>query len=228
MYSCILQYDFSWRKLWAFTGPGFLMSIAYLDPGNIESDLQAGTIARYNLLWVLVWSTFFGLIVQRLSARIGTVTGMHLAELCSRRFPIVPRILLWLMTEIAIIGSDMQEVIGTAIAINLLSNGKIPLWGGVLITIVDTFTFLLLDKYGLRKLEAFFGTLILIMSVTFGYEFFAVGPEVVDIGEGIIIPWCKNCRPDAVTQAVGIIGAIIMPHNLYLHSALVKVIRRQF
>lgn len=198
------------------------MSIAYLDPGNIESDLQAGTIARYHLLWILIWSTIFGLVVQRLAARIGTVTGLHLAELCHRRFPMAPRLLLWIMTEIAIIGSDMQEVIGTAISINLLSSGRIPLYGGVLITICDTFTFLLLDKYGLRKLELFFGSLITVMAVSFGFEFFTVGPEFGPLAQGSVIPWCSNCRPEALGQAVGIIGAIIMPHNLYLHSALVK------
>ncbi|KAJ8928893.1 hypothetical protein NQ314_018464 [Rhamnusium bicolor] len=157
---------FSFKKLWAFTGPGFLMSIAYLDPGNIESDLQSGTVAQYKLLWVLLSATLLGLLMQRLAARLGVVTGLHLAEMCYRQYKRVPRLLLWLMIEIAIIGSDMQEVIGTAVAIYLLSNRVIPLWGGVLITIVDTFTFLFLDKYGLR--------------------------------------------------------AVIMPHNLYLHSALVK------
>lgn len=198
------------------------MSIAYLDPGNIESDLQSGTVARYHLLWILMWSTICGLFIQILAARVGTVTGLHLAELCHRKFPTLPRLLLWIMSEIAIIGSDMQEVIGTAISLYLLSNGKIPLYGGVLITICDTFTFLLLDKYGLRKLEAFFGGLITVMAVTFGYEFVKVGPEASQVGLGLVVPWCKGCRPEALLQAVGIIGAIIMPHNLYLHSALVK------
>ena len=136
------------------------MSIAYLDPGNIQSDLQSGTVAEYKLLWVLMWSTFLGLLMQRLAARLGVVTGLHLAELCHRRYPTFPRLLLWIMVEIAIIGSDMQEVIGTAISIYLLSNRVVPLWAGVLITILDTFTFLMLDKYGLRKLEAFFGFLM--------------------------------------------------------------------
>jgi hypothetical protein len=101
---------FSFRKLWAFTGPGFLMSIAYLDPGNIESDLQAGAVAEYKLLWVLMWSTFMGLILQVLSARLGVVTGRHLAEVCHDQYPLVPRIFLWLCMELAIIGSDIQVV----------------------------------------------------------------------------------------------------------------------
>lgn len=140
------------------------MSIAYLDPGNIQSDLQSGVVADYKLLWVLFYSTILGLLMQILSARLGVVTGKHLAELCYRRYPTVPRVALWLMTEIAIIGSDMQEVTGTALAIYMLSNRTIPLYVGVLITILDTFTFLFMDKYGLRKLEAFFALLIATMA----------------------------------------------------------------
>lgn len=100
------------------------MSIAYLDPGNVESDLRSGVVANYQLLWILMWATVLGLVVQRLSARLGTVTGMHLAEVCHRQYPFIPRIILWIMIEIAIIGSDMQEVIGTAVAIYLLSNKR--------------------------------------------------------------------------------------------------------
>jgi len=213
---------FSFRTLWAFTGPGFLMSIAYLDPGNIESDLQAGTVAEYDLLWVLMWATLLGLMMQRLSARLGTVTGLHLAEVCYRQYPRLPRLGLWLCTEVAIIGSDMQEVIGTAIAIYLLSNKTVPLWAGVLITVVDTFTFLGLDKYGLRKLEAFFAVLISVMAWSFGYEYVVAAPDQGQVVEGLIIPSCPGCGHKQLLQAVGIIGAIIMPHNLYLHSALVK------
>uniref|UniRef100_A0A673ANR2 Natural resistance-associated macrophage protein 2-like n=1 Tax=Sphaeramia orbicularis TaxID=375764 RepID=A0A673ANR2_9TELE len=214
---------FSFRKLWAFTGPGFLMSIAYLDPGNIESDLQSGAKAGFKLLWVLLGATIIGLLLQRLAARLGVVTGMHLAEVCNRQYHTVPRIILWLMVELAIIGSDMQEVIGCAIAFNLLSSGRwIPLWGGVLITIIDTFVFLFLDKYGLRKLEAFFGFLITIMAITFGYEYVTVGPDQGDLLKGMFIPYCEGCGSPQLLQAVGIVGAVIMPHNIYLHSALVK------
>ncbi|KAK3108856.1 hypothetical protein FSP39_017322 [Pinctada imbricata] len=198
------------------------MSIAYLDPGNIESDLQAGSVAQFKLLWVLMSATILGLLMQRLSARLGVVSGMHLAEVCYRSYPKIPRGILWIMVEIAIIGSDMQEVIGTAIAIYLLSNQKVPLYAGVIITIADTFTFLLLDKYGLRKLEAFFGFLITIMAVTFGYEYIVVKPDQVSVLKGLFIPYCEGCGSKQVLQAVGIIGAIIMPHNIYLHSALVK------
>ncbi|KAH0510640.1 Natural resistance-associated macrophage protein 2 [Microtus ochrogaster] len=219
MYSC-----FSFRKLWAFTGPGFLMSIAYLDPGNIESDLQSGAVAGFKLLWVLLLATIVGLLLQRLAARLGVVTGLHLAEVCHRQYPKVPRVILWLMVELAIIGSDMQEVIGSAIAINLLSAGRVPLWGGVLITIADTFVFLFLDKYGLRKLEAFFGFLITIMALTFGYEASVTGlkPSQSQVLRGMFVPSCSGCSTPQIEQAVGIVGAVIMPHNMYLHSALVK------
>ncbi|XP_023812708.1 natural resistance-associated macrophage protein 2 isoform X2 [Oryzias latipes] len=213
---------FSLRKLWAFTGPGFLMSIAYLDPGNIESDLQSGAKAGFKLLWLLLSATIIGLLLQRLAARLGVVTGMHLAEVCHRQYRTVPRILLWLMVELAIIGSDMQEVIGCAIAFNLLSAGRIRLWAGVLITILDTFVFLFLDKYGLRRLEAFFGLLITIMAITFGCEYVMVAPDQGQLIKGMFLPYCEGCGPVQLTQAVGVIGAVIMPHNIYLHSALVK------
>ncbi|XP_003747582.2 natural resistance-associated macrophage protein 2 [Galendromus occidentalis] len=213
---------FSWRKLWAFTGPGFLMSIAYLDPGNIESDLQSGATASYKLLWLLFTATAFGLVMQRLSARLGAVTGHHLAELCRISYPRAPRFLLWVLVEIAVVGSDMQEVIGTSIALYLLTNGMISVSWGVIITICDTFTFLLLDKYGLRKLEAFFAFLITVMALTFGYEYVKIAPPQGEVVKGLFLPWCEDCGYNQLKQAVGIIGAVIMPHNLYLHSALVK------
>jgi natural resistance-associated macrophage protein len=214
-------YRFSFRKLWAFTGPGFLMSIAYLDPGNIESDLQSGAVAGFKLLWLLLLAHIVGLLLQRLAARLGVVTGLHLAQMCYQSYPKWPRIILWLMVEIAIIGSDMQEVIGTAIALNLLSGGVIPLYGGVIITITDTLFFLFFDKYGLRKLELFFCFLITIMAVTFGFEYASVQPSQPDVLKGLVIWYCSNCSKKAIEQAVGIVGAVIMPHNFYLHSALV-------
>ncbi|VDK80329.1 unnamed protein product [Litomosoides sigmodontis] len=181
---------FSFRKLWAFMGPGFLMSIAYLDPGNIESDLQSGSQAQYRVAY--------------------------------EYYPRVPRLLLWIMIEIAIIGSDMQEVIGTSIAIYLLTKGFIPLYIGVLVTVLDTFLFLFLDTYGFRKLEGFFAILIVIMGITFGYEYVVVKPNQLSVLKGMFLPWCEGCGRDQFLLAVSIVGAVIMPHNLYLHSALVK------
>lgn len=128
---------FSWKKLWLFTGPGFLMSIAFLDPGNLEGDLQSGAIAGYSLLWLLLWATAMGLLVQLLSARLGVATGRHLSELCREEYPKWASVVLWIMAELALIGADIQEVIGSAIALKILSNGFLPLWAGVIITALD-------------------------------------------------------------------------------------------
>lgn len=129
--------QFSWKKLWLFTGPGFLMSIAFLDPGNLEGDLQAGATAGYSLLWLLMWATGIGLLIQMLSARLGVATGKHLAEVCRDEYPSWARLALWFMAEVALIGADIQEVIGSAIAIKILSGGVMPLWAGVVITALD-------------------------------------------------------------------------------------------
>lgn len=134
---CSTVPPFSWRQLWRFTGPGFLMSIAFLDPGNLEGDLQSGAIAGYSLLWLLMWATAMGLLIQLLSARVGVATGRHLAELCREEYPYWAGLLLWFMAELALIGADIQEVIGSAIAIKILSRGVIPLWAGVVITASD-------------------------------------------------------------------------------------------
>ncbi|WOL12637.1 metal transporter Nramp2 [Canna indica] len=210
---------FSWRKLCQFTGPGFLMSIAFLDPGNIEGDLQAGAAAGYSLLWLLLWSTAMGLLVQLLSARLGVATGRHLAELCRDEYPRCASVALWLMAELALIGADIQEVIGSAIAIKILSGGVIPLWGGVVITALDCFIFLFLENYGVRKLEAFFGVLIATMAVSFAVMFGQTKPSGKELLIGVVVPKLSS---STIRQAVGIVGCIIMPHNVFLHSALVQ------
>ncbi|KAL1333228.1 metal transporter Nramp3 isoform X1 [Arachis ipaensis] len=210
---------FSWRKLWLFTGPGFLMSIAFLDPGNLEGDLQAGAIAGYSLLWLLMWATAMGLLIQLLSARLGVATGRHLAELCREEYPTWARNVLWVMAEVALIGSDIQEVIGSAIAIRILSNGFVPLWAGVTITALDCFVFLLLENYGVRKLEAVFAVLIAIMAVAFAWMFGETKPSGKELLLGILIPKLSS---RTIQQAVGVVGCIIMPHNVFLHSALVQ------
>ncbi|CAK9264505.1 unnamed protein product [Sphagnum jensenii] len=210
---------FSWWKLWMFSGPGFLMSIAYLDPGNIESDLQSGATAGYALLWLLMWATIMGLLIQMLAARLGVATGRHLAELCRDEYPVWARMFLWIMTEVAIIGADVQQVIGSAIAFRILSNGYIPLWLGVLITGVDGFLFLFLENFGVRKLEALFCTFIAIMALSFAWMFGQTNPDVKAMVKGLVIP---SVPGNAVDKAVGIVGAVIMPHNIFLHSALVQ------
>ncbi|CAM6042210.1 unnamed protein product [Sphagnum compactum] len=210
---------FSWRKLWMFAGPGFLMSIGYLDPGNIESDLQSGATAGYSLMWLLMWATVMGLLIQMLAARLGVATGCHLAELCREEYPVWVRMVLWFMTEVAIIGADVQQVIGSAIAFKVLSNGYIPLWLGVLITGIDGFAFLFLENFGVRKLEALFCGFIGVMALSFAWMFGETNPNGKAMAAGLLIP---SVPGNAVDKAVGIVGAVIMPHNIFLHSALVQ------
>ncbi|XP_070028404.1 metal transporter Nramp2 isoform X2 [Nicotiana tabacum] len=198
---------FSWKKLWEFTGPGFLMSVAFLDPGNLEGDLQAGAIAGYSLLWLLMWSTFMGLLIQLLSLRLGVATGRHLAEICREEYPNCARILLWLMAEVALIGADIQEVIGSAIAIKILSRGVIPLWGGVLITASDW------------KLEAFFAVLISTMALSFAWMFAETKPNGKELIIGLLLPRLSS---KTIQKAVGVVGCVITPHNVFLYSALVQ------
>ncbi|PKA49773.1 Metal transporter Nramp2 [Apostasia shenzhenica] len=210
---------FSWRKLWRFTGPGFLMCIAFLDPGNLEGDLQAGAIAGYSLLWLLLWATVMGLLIQLLSARLGVVTGRHLAEICREEYPLWSGLVLWIMAELALIGADIQEVIGSAIAIKILSGGIIPLWTGVIITAFDCFIFLFLENYGVRKLEAAFAVLIATMAISFAIMFGETKPSGKEVLIGILVPKLSS---NVIKEAVGVVGCIIMPHNVFLHSALVQ------
>ncbi|EPS64159.1 hypothetical protein M569_10616, partial [Genlisea aurea] len=210
---------FSFRKLWLFTGPGFLMSIAFLDPGNLEGDLQSGAIAGYSLLWLLMWATIMGLLIQLLSARLGVATGRHLAELCREEYPRPARLVLWVMAELALIGADVQEVIGSAIAIQILSRGFLPLWVGVFITASDCFIFLLVENYGVRKLEAVFAVLISTMALSFAWMFADAKPNPKQLLLGLLVPKLSS---RTVRQAVGVVGCVIMPHNVFLHSALVQ------
>lgn len=208
---------FTWKKFWLYSGPGWLMSIAYLDPGNLESDLQTGANTSYQLLWVLWWATVLGWVLQSLSARLGSVTGKHLAEICRYEYGKKSALLLWILTELAIIGSDIQEVVGSAIAMKLLFGWQ--LYIGCLITAFDTFTFMLIHYYGVRKMELIFGGLIFILVVTFTIEFGIAKPEGLSIGKGWLF---TECSEDGTEYAVGMVGAVIMPHNLFLHSALVQ------
>lgn len=208
-----------WRTLWSYMGPGWLMSLAYLDPGNLEADLQQGAYTGYKILWVLFWCTCMGLFLQVLAARLGVVTGKHLAQMCvdpKHGYSRPVAMALWVCTELAIIGSDVQEVVGSAIAFKILFG--FPLWVGALITACDTFTFLGLHAFGVRKLEAFIAVLIGTMCGCFWVTFVLSKPNVGKIFEGIVVP---SAEPYMANQAVGTIGAVIMPHNIFLHSALV-------
>ncbi|XP_051139599.1 metal transporter Nramp3-like [Andrographis paniculata] len=210
---------FSWKKLWKFTGPGFLMSVAFLDPGNLEGDLQAGAIAGYSLLWLLMWATLMGLLIQLLSLRLGVATGRHMAEICREEYPNWAALMLWFMAELALIAADIQEVIGSAIAIKILSNGALPLWAGVLITAFDCFIFLFLENYGIRTLEAFFGVLITSMAIAFAWMFFDTNPSGKEVIDGLLVPRLSS---KTLQKAIGVVGCVITPYNVFLYSALVQ------
>ncbi|KAJ0404097.1 hypothetical protein P43SY_000881 [Pythium insidiosum] len=218
--------SFSWRRFWAFTGPGWLMSMAYLDPGNLEADLQNGAYTRYELLYVVLLSTAAGACYQILAARLGASTGRHLAQLCRSEYPRAVSLALWVMTELAIIGSDIQEVLGSAIAFEILFS--FPLWLGCLLTGIDTLTFLALhgrgsgngNGGGARALELLFLLLLTTMCVCFFADFTVSDPDGIEILKGIVWP---RLEQQNVMQAVASLGAIIMPHNLFLHSALVQM-----
>ena len=206
---------FSWRSFLSYTGPGFLMCIAYLDPGNLEADLQVGAYTGYELIWVLFLATGMGLIIQTMAARLGTVTGKHLALVCKENYSRTTSLILWVCIELAIIGSDLQEIIGSAVAFQILFG--FPLWVGCVITFIDTFTFLGFHYFGIRKLEMIFFTLIVVMTACFFLNFYASPPAVSDIIGGFE----PKIHSYGISNAVGVIGAVIMPHNIYLHSALV-------
>ncbi|KAJ1960733.1 hypothetical protein GGI12_003645 [Dipsacomyces acuminosporus] len=208
--------SFSFRKLLRFAGPGFAMSIAYVDPGNICSDLHCGAVAGYKLIWLLFLTHALGLYIQTLSARIGTVTGKNLAQHCHQQYRRSIRIPLWLICELAIIGSDIQEAIGTAIALHLLFG--VEIWAGILLAAILSYVILGIQRFGIRKVEALFIAMIAIMCGCFSFEVFMANPDFGQIASGLIIP---RIPKNATVQAVGIVGAVIMPHNLFLHSALV-------
>lgn len=210
--------SFSLRKFAAFVGPGFLMCIAYVDPGNFESNLQAGCQFGYSLLWVLLWATLMGLYIQALSVRLGLATGWHLARVMRDEYPTPARYSLWIVTELAIIASDVPEVIGTALALKLIFG--LPTVWGVLVTSASTLLFLALQQFGVRKLEAFMGSLVGVMSVCFVAQMGMLeGGDGGEVIKGIVVPIFQNGK--ALFIGISLLGAVVMPHNLFLHSALV-------
>ncbi|XP_047068050.1 metal transporter Nramp5-like [Lolium rigidum] len=207
----------AWKRFLAHVGPGFMVSLAYLDPGNLETDLQAGANHRYELLWVILIGLIFALIIQSLAANLGVVTGRHLAEICKSEYPKFVMICLWLLAELAVIAADIPEVIGTAFALNLLFH--IPVWVGVLITGSSTLLLLGLQRYGVRKLEFVVSMLVLVMAACFFGELSYVKPPAKEVIKGLFTPKLKG--DGATADAIALIGALVMPHNLFLHSALV-------
>jgi manganese transport protein len=206
-----------WKKLFAFMGPAYLVSVGYMDPGNWATDIAGGSQFGYKLLWVLVMSNLMALLLQTLSARLGLVRGLDLAQASRATYPPAVNFINWVLAEIAIAACDLAEVIGMAIGLQLLFN--IPLLAGVSITVLDTLLILFLQKHGIRKMEAFILALVATIGVAFIAELYFAKPDGGELLKGII-PSIPN--DNALYIAIGIIGATVMPHNLYLHSSLVQ------
>ncbi|XP_025812937.1 metal transporter Nramp3 isoform X2 [Panicum hallii] len=207
----------SWKNLFSYIGPGFLVSIAYIDPGNFETDLQAGAQYKYELLWIILVASCAALIIQSLAARLGVVTGKHLAEHCRAEYPKVTNFVLWILAELAVVACDIPEVIGTAFALNMLF--RIPVWCGVLITGLSTLMLLLLQQYGVRKLEFLIAFLVFLIATCFLVELGYSKPNASEVVRGLFVPELKG--NGATGLAISLLGAMVMPHNLFLHSALV-------
>jgi manganese transport protein len=206
-----------WRKVMAFIGPAYLISVGYMDPGNWATDLQAGSQFGYRLIWVLLMSNMIALLLQSLSARLGIVRGLDIAQASKKTYPRFVNFCLYVLAQIAIIACDLAEIIGMAIGLQLLFG--LPLIWGVSITMFDTLLLLFLLNKGMRRLEGFIVSLIFIVGLSFLIEMIIVKPDLPELAKGFIPTAMDH---DALYIAIGIIGATVMPHNLYLHSSLVQ------
>ena len=208
-----------WRKLWAFSGPGFLVAVGYMDPGNWATDLAGGSRFAYRLLFVLMLSNLMAVLLQTLAARLGIVTERDLAQACRDYYSRRARLALWVLCEIAIAACDLAEVIGSAIALNLLLG--LPLIWGVLVTSLDVLAILYLQRHGFRFLEAIVVVLIGTIGTCYLLEIILVKPDLAAIGRGFIPTPELFTNREMLYIAIGMLGATVMPHNLYLHSSVV-------
>ncbi|NBV11397.1 MAG: iron/manganese transporter [Chitinophagia bacterium] len=212
-----VQNKTGWRRLFAFIGPAYLVSVGYMDPGNWATDLQGGAAFGFQLIWILLLSNIMAILLQSLSARLGIVRRLDLAQVNRETYPKFVNFCLYLLAELAIAATDLAEVLGMAIGIKLLTG--LPLIYGTIITVTDTFLFMLLQRYGMRKMEAFIFVLVATIGGSFLVEMIIAKPDLVSAAKGLVP---SSLSPGALYIAVGMIGATVMPHNLYLHSALVQ------
>ena len=215
--SVSIQNKRGWRKLIAFIGPAYLVSVGYMDPGNWATDLQGGAAFGYQLIWILLLSNIMAILLQSLSARLGIVRRLDLAQVNRETYPSFVNFCLYILAELAIAATDLAEVLGMAIGIKLLTG--LPLMYGTVITVFDTFLFMLLQRYGIRKMEAFIFVLVATIGGSFLLQLIIAKPDLSEAVKGLIP---TPLSPAALYIAIGIIGATVMPHNLYLHSALVQ------
>jgi manganese transport protein len=210
-----------WEQWRAFVGPAILVSVGYMDPGNWGTDLQGGANFKYALLWVVALASLMAIFMQVMSARLGVVTGKDLAQCCRDWYPKWTRWPNWLMSEVAIGACDLAEVLGSAVALNLLFH--IPLLWAVIITSLDVLLLLMLQRFGMRIIEAIVLLLVVTIAVCYFIEIFVLPqtqPNFLEMGRALVVPGLGQAG--MVYVAIGIIGATVMPHNLYLHSALVQ------
>jgi manganese transport protein len=212
-----VQNKTGWRRLFAFIGPAYLVSVGYMDPGNWATDLQGGAAFGFQLIWILLLSNIMAILLQSLSARLGIVRRLDLAQVNRETYPKFVNFCLYLLAELAIAATDLAEVLGMAIGIKLLTG--LPLMYGTIITVTDTFLFMLLQRYGMRKMEAFIFVLVATIGGSFLAEMIIAKPDLAGAARGLVP---SALSPRALYIAVGMIGATVMPHNLYLHSALVQ------
>src|ERR1017187_3538839 len=210
-----------WKQWRAFVGPAILISVGYMDPGNWSTDLAGGAQFKYGLLWVVGVASLMAIFMQVISARLGVVTGMDLAQCCRDWYPSWTRRPNWLFCEFAIGACDLAEVLGSAVALNLLFH--IPLLWAVIITGLDVLLLLALQRFGMRTIEAIVVLLVATIAVCYFIELFVIPqthPSFAEIGRALVTPYFRHAG--MLYIAIGIIGATVMPHNLYLHSALVQ------
>jgi len=210
----------SWKKFMAYVGPGLLVAVGYMDPGNWATDIAGGAQFGYTLLSVILISNLFAIVLQYLSVKLGIVAERDLAQACKDHFHPSVNFILWIFCEIAIAACDLAEVIGSAIALNLLFG--IPLSVGVVITVIDVFLILFLQSRGFRYIESIVGGLIFVIFASFLYEIFLSKPDIIPLLEGLIPKKEIITNPSMLYIAIGILGATVMPHNLYLHSSIVQ------
>src|SRR5690242_15877375 len=209
-----------WRKLFAFAGPGYLVAVGYMDPGNWATDLAGGARFGYTLLSVIMLSNLMAILLQALAARLGIASGRDLAQACRDSYSRPTTIVLWILCEIAIAACDLAEVIGAAIALNLLFG--LPLVWGVCLTALDVLIVLFLQHKGFRYVEALVIGLICLIAGSFAVELLLAKPDYTAVAIGFI-PQAQILRdPNMLYIAIGILGATVMPHNLYLHSSIVQ------
>jgi manganese transport protein len=208
-----------WRRVFAFAGPAYLVSVGYMDPGNWATDLEGGARFGYRLLWVLVLSNAMAILLQTLSARLGIVAGRDLAQACREQYPKPIAWMLWVLCEIAIAACDLAEVLGAAIGLNLLFG--LPLMWGVVLTAADTLLILWLNRYGIRVLETIILGFVTVIGACFLLQVWLAKPEWGGVASGLV-PWVDG---NSLYVAIAMLGATVMPHNLYLHSSLVQTRR---